>query len=94
MSTDKDKNITGCLNLFFENRNNIIEMISKNFINQNLIANREIIEENTNVIKKILKIYKRLIEQFQTCNPIFFDTMIISLIGISTIEGNKLIQKK
>jgi AcrR family transcriptional regulator len=155
---------------FFKNKNQVIEMISKNFINQNFLENRKIINENTDVIDKILKIYKRILEQFHTCNPrflsdikkyhqdiyqlftdfrekelrfmitnllrqgkeegifredldekmiydlhirrmnsiidrtllpdkyigdpVFFDTMVISLIGISTIKGHELIQNK
>ena len=98
MSTDKDKIIAGCLNLFFkygiksisvddishhlgiskktfyqyfDNKNDVIEIISKDFINQNLSANRDIIDADTDVVEKILKIYKRLLEQFHTCNPRF-----------------------
>jgi len=155
---------------FFNNKEDIIKVISKDFINQNLLKNREIIEDNTDVIEKILKIYKQLLEQFHTTNPrflydikkyyaniyelftefreqelsymitnllkqgkeeeifradldekmifslhlrrinsiisgtllpdrnitdpVFFQSMIISLIGISTIKGHKLIDKK
>lgn len=155
---------------FFKNKNQAIEIISKDFINQNLLENRKIINENSDVIFKILKIYKQILERFHTCNPrflydikkyhqdiyqlfadfrekelrfmitnllrqgkeegifrddldekmiydlhvrrmnsiidgnllpdkyigdpVFFDTMIISLIGISTIKGHEQIQKK
>jgi len=154
---------------FFKNKEDVIREISIYFINQNLLKNREIIGENTNVIEKILKIYKHLLEQFHITNPrflydikkyyaniyevftefreqelaymitnilkrgkeegifradldeemifslhmrrmnsiirgtllpnrnitdpVFFQTMIISLIGISTIKGHKLIDK-
>ena len=98
MSTDKDKIIAGCLNLFFKygiksisvddishhlriskktfyqffkNKDDVIEVIAKDFINQNLLANSVIMEDNSDVIEKILKIYKRLLEQFHTCNPRF-----------------------
>ena len=56
---------------FFNNKEDVIKVISKDFINQNLLKNREIIEDNTNVIEKILKIYKHLLEEFHTCNPRF-----------------------
>ena len=155
---------------FFKNKNQVIEMISKDFINQNLVENRKIINENSDVIYKILKIYKQILERFYTCNPkflcdikkyhqdiyqlfndfrekelrfmitnllkqgkeegifrddldekmiynlhvrrmnsiingtllpdryigdpVFFDTMVISLIGISTIKGHELILNK
>jgi len=155
---------------FYSNKEDIIKVISEDFINQNLLKNREIIEDNTDVIEKILKIYKQLLEEFHTTNPrflydikkyytniyelftefreqelaymitnllkqgkddgifradldekiifslhirrmnsiisgtllpdrnitdpVFFQAMIISLIGISTIKGHKLIDKK
>jgi len=155
---------------FFKNKDDVIKVVSIDFIKQNLLANRRIIEDNTNVIEKILKIYKHLLEEFHTCNPrflydikkyhsdiyelftefrekelgfiitnllkqgkeegifradldekmifslhirrinsiisgtllpernitdpVFFQAMIISLIGISTIKGHKLIDKK
>ena len=155
---------------FFKNKDQVIELISMNFINHNLLENRKIINDNTDVIDKILKIYKQILEQFHTCNPrflsdikkyyqniyqlfndfrekelrfmitnllkqgkeegifrddldekmiynlhvkrmkfiiegsllpdkyigdpVFIDTMVISLIGISTIKGHELIQNK
>ena len=98
MSTNKDKIIRGCIDLFFKygirsitvddicndlriskktfylifkNKDDVIELISKEFINKNRIANRETIEGHTDVIQKILRIYKQLLEQFHTCNPRF-----------------------
>jgi len=56
---------------YFVNKNDIIELIAKDFISKNQTENREIIEGNIDVIEKILKIYKRILSQFCTINPSF-----------------------
>jgi AcrR family transcriptional regulator len=98
MSTNKNKIVKACFNLFikygiksvsvddiscslgiskktfyqyYKNKDSVIEDVANEFINNNSFANREILKEEIDVIDKILKIYKHILEQFHNCNPVF-----------------------
>ena len=55
----------------FENKNDVINEVVKEFINRNRLRNKEIIEEKKDVFDKLIKIYNKMLSQFSTCNPRF-----------------------
>ncbi len=57
---------------YFENKNDNIKNIIKEFIAMDLSFNREISKGKMDVFDKILKIYEKMHTQFKKCNPRFF----------------------
>jgi AcrR family transcriptional regulator len=56
---------------YFENKNDVVKAITNQFINKIKVFNKEIVEEKTDVFYKLMKIYKKMLSQFNSCNPSF-----------------------
>ncbi|MBK7479816.1 MAG: TetR/AcrR family transcriptional regulator [Bacteroidales bacterium] len=56
---------------YFETKNDVVKAIAIEFINKSRLLNKDIIEEKKDVFYKLMKIYKKMLSQFNTCNPSF-----------------------
>lgn len=55
----------------FQDKNEVIKVAAEEFINKNRLLNKEIIEEKSDVFDKLIRIYNKMLLQFNTCNPRF-----------------------
>ena len=53
----------------FKNKNDVIKTLAQNFVFKSRLLNKTIINEKTDVIVKLLKIYKSILTLLRACSP-------------------------
>ena len=53
----------------FKNKNDVIKTLAQNFVFKSRLLNKAIINEKTDTVDKLLKIYKSILTLFSVCSP-------------------------
>lgn len=53
----------------FKNKNEVIKTLAQNFVFKSRLLNKAIINEKTDTVDKLLKIYKSILTLFSVCSP-------------------------